>query len=163
MITNILNKLYILGIISSLVILSTSAVGSNIVEESKIYKIEEYFTSLDWDEECQQKLKCVLNSNGSSKYYIFSAGIFANSYFVKMPRLFTQRGIIFAAQIRYKLPPAITIVFEKNNNTGIKLITIERGNHRVTLFELGHSGFTRPHFFSFGKIVAVSRIKPIVF
>ena len=160
---NILNKLFILGIIFSFVIVSTVPVVSNTVEESKIYKIEEYLTKLDCKKEYQYELKCALNSNESSKYYIFSAGVFANSYFVKMPRLFTQRGIIFAAQIRYKLPPAFTIVFEKNNKTGIKLMTVERGNHRVILFGFGHSGFTRPHFFSFGKIVAISRIKPIVF
>ena len=135
----------------------------NLVKKSNTINNEKTNNPFDSIKDIHQHVHSEVSKNKSTIYIIFSCGLIANSYFVKIPRLLTQRGIIFAAQIRYKLPPAFTIVFEKRNDTGIKLTTIERGNHRVILFGIGHSSFTRPHLLSFGRIVAMSKIKPIVF
>ena len=143
--------------------ISSTTVNGNLVKKSNINNNEKIKNSFDSLLDIRQHVKSEISKNKSTIYIIFSCGLIANSYFVKIPRFLTQRGIIFAAQIRYKLPPAFTIVFEKRNDTGIKLTTTERGNHRVVLFGIGHSGFTRPHILSFGRIVAISRIKPIVF
>jgi hypothetical protein len=147
----------------SFIIPTSGTVLGNRAKEFKIIKNKENYNQFYSLIDIQQHVTSELSKNKSFTYIIFSAGLIANSYFVKIPRLLTQRGIIIAAQIRYKLPPAFTIVFEKSNDTGIKLATIERGNHRVILFGIGHSSFTRPHLLSFGRIVAISRIKPIVF
>jgi len=119
-----LNKLIIIGILFSLIGSNIIVIGINPATKSEINIIEEYFMQFDCEKNFKHQIKYILNANKSSKYYIFSVGFIANSYFIKISRLLTQRGIIFAAQIRYKLPPALTIVFEKNNSTGIKLITI---------------------------------------
>lgn len=159
-----LKKNLAISLVVILIVTSTSAIGSKTVKEieSNQNGISRYLEQMHYDKQIQQKINKALSNNNSSRYLILTGGIRASSYFIKLPRLFTQRGIIFSGEIWYRSNFAPTLVFKKNES-GIKLVNFERGTHRVVIFGIGHSTFSRPHFFSFGRVVAYTRIKPIVF
>lgn len=161
---SLLQKNLAIGLVVLLIATSAPVIGSETVNSVEVNQIDvdKYLAQIDCDEETQQEINKALNNNDSSRYLIITGGIRASSYFVKLPRLFTQRGIIFSGEIWYRSLLALTIVFEKND-TGVKLVEFERGTHRVIFFGIGHSSFSRPHFFSFGRLIAFSSIKPIVF
>jgi hypothetical protein len=102
-----------------------------------------------------------LNNNSSGRYLVLSAGIRASSYFVKLPRLLTQRGMFLSGEIWYRSNFALTLVFQRNNSR-FKLVDFERGTHRVLIVGIGHSTFTRPHCFSFGRVTAFTKLRPLI-
>jgi hypothetical protein len=113
-------------------------------------------------EEQEQILKEITNKN-KSRYITISAGIRATSFFLKIPKLLTQRGIAFIAEIKYRSPLAFTLVLERSQQNGISTYAFERGTHRLIVIGFGHAAFTRPHVGSFGRYIGFSSTKPIVF
>jgi hypothetical protein len=99
--------------------------------------------------------------NDSGRYITISAGIRATSFFLKIPKLLTQRGIAFIAEIKYRSPLAFTLIIHNTQN-GIQT-TFEHGTHRLIVFGFGHAAFSRPHIGSFGRYIGFSKTKPIVF
>ena len=102
-----------------------------------------------------------LTQNDSGRYITISAGIRATSFFLKIPKLLTQRGIAFIAEIKYRSPLAFTLIIHNTQN-GIQT-TFEHGTHRLIVFGFGHAAFSRPHIGSFGRYIGFSKTKPIVF
>ncbi|UCD14642.1 MAG: hypothetical protein JSW60_04270 [Thermoplasmatales archaeon] len=163
---NFLQKSLVMGVVILLVVTSMSAIANNkvnIVKEVEVDQIDiDKYLEQNWcDEEIQQKIKNALNNNDSGRYITFTGGVKASSFFVKLPRIFTQRGIIFSGEIWYRSPLALTIVFQRNKS-GVKLVEFEKGTHRIIILGIGHSSFSRPHLFSSGRVIASSRIKPII-
>lgn len=102
-------------------------------------------------------------ANDSGRYFIFTAGIRATSFFLKVPRLLTQRGISFIAEINYRSPLALTFVIHRSSTDGISITDWGKGTHRVLVIGFGHAAFSRPHVGSFGRYIGITKIKPIVF
>ena len=153
-----------IAVVIILVVTSSSVVGYKTIEkvEDKNESInEQSIGQTIFTEELQEEINDMLNNNSSTRYLIISGGIRASSYFIKFPRVLTQRGLIFSGEIWYRSSLALTLVFEKNNSR-FKLIEFERGTHRIFVFGIGHSTFSRPHWFSFGRLTAYTRIKPII-
>ena len=164
MTAGLFKKYMTLATVIILILTSTSVVGYETVEDiNEIYNntTNRFKEQTVFTEELKQEIYNVLNDNSSNRYLIISGGVRASSYFVKLPRLFTQRGLIFSGEIWYRTSLAATFIFEKNNSR-LKLIDFERGNHRVFIIGLGHSTFSRPHWFSCGRLTAFTRIKPII-
>ena len=111
----------------------------------------------------QEQILEQLSNNGSNRYITISAGIRATSFFLKVPRPLTQRGIIFIAEIKYRSPLAFTLVIQRSLQGGFSIAELERGTHRLIYFGLGHAAFSRPHVGSFGRLIGTSSAKPIVF
>ena len=153
-----------LAVVIILIVTTTSVVGYEKVEKDKDINnniVEQFKEQTFLTKELQKDTSNILNNNSSTRYLIITGGIRASSYFVKLPRIFTQRGLIFSGEIWYRSSLALTLIFEKNNSR-IKLVDFERGTHRVFIFGIGHSTFSRPHWFSFGRLTAYTRIKPII-
>lgn len=157
---NLFKKLLTIGIVTLLILTSVSVVGIEI--KNNQVNLEKSNEIIKLNEDIQQEIIKATSKNNTTKYLVISGGIRASSYFVKFPRIFSQRGIFFATQIWYRSSFAITLVFVKNNSR-YKLLDFERGIHRVVLVGFGHSTFTRPHLLSNGRIIAITKIKPIVF
>lgn len=157
---NLIKKFLTIGIVLLLILTGVSAVGNKIDEDNT--KLYESIMKGELNNELQQEIIKELNNNNTSRYLIISGGMRASSFFVKFPRIFSQRGFIFAGQIWYRSSFAVTLVFEKNNSR-YKLKDFERGIHRVAFIGFGHSSFTRPHLFSNGRIIVLTKTKPIVF
>jgi len=161
---DVVRKLLTIVVINIFIFTSTSVIAEKsldcIIENDKSL-INQYLNENIDNNELINKFTNVLN-NSTGRYLIFTTGIRASSYFVKLPRLLTQRGFIFSGEIWYRSNFAITIVLQKNNSR-FKLVNFERGTHRVFVFGIGHSTFTKPHVFSFGRVVAFTKIKPILF
>lgn len=113
------------------------------------------------NEDLKYEVDNVLNNNSSGRYLILSAGLRASSYFVKLPRIFTQRGMFFSGEIWYRSNFALTLVFQRNNSK-FKLVNFERGTHRLFIVGIGHSTFSRPHWFSFGRVTAYTKLRPVI-
>lgn len=160
---DVFKKIFTILIVGLFIFTSTSVVGESLnnVDENKDFLLDQYINENLENKVVENKISNVLNNNSKGRYFIFSTGIRASSYFVKLPRLLTQRGIIFSGEIWYRSNFAFTIVFQRNNSK-IKLIDFERGTHRVIIFGIGHSTFTRPHIFSFGRVTAFTKLKPII-
>jgi hypothetical protein len=159
-----LKKNLTITLITILILTSTTVAGYKTIDE--IRDIDDGFINQITNqkvitEELKQEISDLLNNNNSNRYLIITGGIRASSYFVKLPRLLTQRGLIFSGEIWYRSSLAVTFIFEKNNSR-LKLVDFERGTHRLFVFGIGHSTFSRPHFFSCGRLTAITRIKPII-
>jgi len=101
------------------------------------------------------------NNNSSGRYLVVTAGIRASSYFIKLPRLLSQRGMFLSGEIWYRSNFALTLVFQRNNSR-LKLVDFERGTHRVLIVGIGHSTFSKPHCFSFGRVTAFTKLRPLI-
>ena len=159
-----LKKNLAITLITILILTSTSVAGYETKKEIKDIKdsfINQITNQKIITEELKQEISGVLNDNSSNRYLIITGGLRASSYFVKLPRILTQRGLIFSGEIWYRSSLAVTFIFEKNNSR-FKLVDFERGTHRLFVFGIGHSTFSRPHWFSCGRLTAFTRIKPII-
>jgi len=111
----------------------------------------------------QEYILTQLTENNTNRYITISAGIRATSFFLKIPRPLTQRGITFIAEIKYRSPLAFTLVLERSPQNGTSKYAFERGTHRLIVIGFGHAAFSRPHVGSFGHYTGLSKTKPIVF
>jgi len=157
------NVSIIIVLLLVLVSISVSAEKSLVdIDKENNISIEKYINKNVKNNDLKVEVTSVLNNNSSGRYLTLSLGIRASSYFVKLPRFFTQRGMVFFVEIWYRSNFALTLVFQKNNSR-LRLVNFERGTHRLTIFGIGHSTFSRPHCFSFGRLTAYTSIQPIIF
>ena len=159
----IIKKILPLAIILILMTISTTAIAIT-PQTTTPNNQTKHNTQLSTLSEAEQNIILqVLANNNSGRYFTISAGIRATSFFLKIPRLLTQRGIAFIAEIKYRSPLAFTLVIERSAQTGINISAFERGTHRVIIIGFGHAAFSRPHIGSFGRYIGITKTKPIVF
>lgn len=147
----------LLLILTTLLLLPTTATSlTPQISPTKTDTIEKNLTPEETEDIITQ-----LTQNDSGRYITLSAGIRATSFFLKIPKLLTQRGIAFIAEIKYRSPLAFTLIIHNTQN-GIQT-TFEHGTHRLIVLGFGHAAFSRPHIGSFGRYIGFSKTKPIVF
>jgi len=124
--------------------------------------VEQYIALLEDDEVLQQHIQQILDRGVSAYLTLSTSGPGrAVHVFLKIPRLFTQRGIFFGALISYKTISALTVVIEFNNETGINIVDGAIGRHTLFILGIGYSTFTRNIFGGKGGVIAVSLTKPL--